>query len=195
MTTRSDAELLQSHIDGDQVAFEQLIRRHGPALLGYITKMVYDSQLAQDLFQETFKKVHQYANSYKGQGKFKSWLYSIASNVVIDNMRKLKRQPIAFSLNTSDNDGSGAFAAIEDDKVINPYQQVTCDESKEQVKVALEQLTAQQKATVIMAYYQGMTYKEIAETLNCSLSTVKTHMFRGLKALAKLLPDPKGVTE
>ena len=195
MQTRSDVELLRAHLDGDQQAFEQIIRRHGPVLLGYINKMVHDQQLAQDLFQETFKRVHQYGKSFKGDGKFKSWLFSIASNVVIDTMRKQKRQPSAVSLHVSDPDSSGSFMAINDDKAIAPDSQAVLTERKSQVRLALAQLTAQQKAAVVMSYYQGMTYREIAQVLDCSLGTVKTHMYRGLKTLARLLPDQKGGLE
>ena len=82
----TDNSLIKAHNLGDGEAFEQIVRRHGPALLGYIIRMRGSREKADDYFQQTFMKVYEKANTYR-QGNFKSWLFTIATNVVIDGFR------------------------------------------------------------------------------------------------------------
>ncbi len=88
MTQRSDEDLILAHCHGDATAFDEIVSRYSRVLLGYLVRMCGDRGLAEDMFQETFSRVHQKAASFKGTGRFKSWLFSIASNLTIDSMRK-----------------------------------------------------------------------------------------------------------
>jgi len=195
---RSDEALIDAHRQGDATAFGELVRRYADSLLGYLIRMSRDRQQAEDFFQETFRKVHQKADTFEGRGRFKSWLFSIAANVAIDGMRKQSRQPKMISLNqNNDCPDCGALeasTALEAEKSTNPFQVAVLTEQKTQVQQALKQLPFRQRTALILNYYQGLTYKEVAQTMGCSLGTVKTHIFRALKTLADLLPDIQGGT-
>lgn len=194
--TDSDEALITAHSQGDPAAFPELVRRHGNHLLGYLRRITGDHQEAEDLFQETFQKVHEKVLTFAGRGKFKSWLFSIATNVARDTLRKRRRQPRPLSLNQNsanencDNDES--TMTIADSKNSDPAHHAAQAEQKLLVRQALEQLPHRQRATVVLAYYQGLSYQEVADTLGCSLGTVKTQMYRALKKLASLLPDTSG---
>jgi len=85
----TDKSLIEAHIKGDPKAFGELVRRYGDGLLGYLTRMSRNRHEAEDLFQETFKRVHEKAHTFRGS-QFKSWLFRIATNAAIDGMRRGK---------------------------------------------------------------------------------------------------------
>ncbi|MDH4241741.1 MAG: RNA polymerase sigma factor, partial [Phycisphaerae bacterium] len=87
---KTDKSLIDAHLEGDTTAFGELVRRHGDSLLGYLTQMTGSIEQAEDLFQETFKRVHEKADTFRGS-RIKSWLFAIATNVAIDGMRKSRR--------------------------------------------------------------------------------------------------------
>jgi RNA polymerase sigma-70 factor (ECF subfamily) len=153
--------------------------------------MTASREQAEDLFQETFKRVHEKAHTYKG-GQFKSWLFRIATRVAVDVLRRRRRLKMV-SLNqkldcTDTNSEELESVAVADDSY-NPSQELLRAEQAEQVRQAIQSLPAKQRATLILAYYQQLSYPEVAEVMGCSVGTVKTQMFRALKTLAKILPD------
>ncbi|MCK5271359.1 MAG: sigma-70 family RNA polymerase sigma factor [Sedimentisphaerales bacterium] len=195
----SDEALIEAHQQGDETAFGRLVRRYGDSLLGYLVKMTGNRQQAEDLFQETFSKVHQKAGTFKGQGRFKGWLYTIATNIAIDEMRKQGREPVMISMNQHNDCGesgcSESTVAAAKDETAGPLQSAVLTERKAQVRCALARLPERQRTTLILAYYQGLTYKEVAGVMGCSPGTVKTQMFRAMRTLAEILPDVEGGAE
>ena len=190
----SDKSLILAHLDGERAAFAELVRRHGDGLLGYLCRTTGNRQNAEDLFQETFRRVHEKASTFNGSN-FRSWLYAIATNIVINDWRRRKRHP-EVSLDAMwqdwDGRGSGLDTIAATDEGIEPSRAAQREELKTQVRSAVASLPAKQRLTLIMAYYQQMSYSEIATALGCSTGAVKTHMFRALKRLGRLLPDEAG---
>jgi RNA polymerase sigma-70 factor (ECF subfamily) len=187
----SDKSLLEAHLQGDQAAFGELVRRHGDSVLGYLIRMSPNREQAEDLFQETFKRVHEKAHTFRGP-QFRGWLFRIATNVALDGRRRIKRFK-AISLNhqfESDNPDSEQLGAIAPaDNSCNPSEQASKAEQAEQVRQAIELLPERQRATLVLAYYQQLSYTDVAEVLGCSVGTVKTQMFRALRTLADKLPE------
>jgi len=194
----SDNSLIEAHRRGDQDAFGELVRRYGDGVLGYLVKMSRNREQAEDLFQETFKRVHEKAHTFRGS-HFKSWLFRIATHVAIDGLRKRKRRQ-AVSLNQpldcpdGDNCESLEAVAVADDSC-DPSQEAERAEQVEKVREAVASLPDRQRATLILAYYQQLSYREVAAMLGCSIGTVKTQMYRALRTLAERLPDVTGVVE
>jgi RNA polymerase sigma-70 factor (ECF subfamily) len=190
----TDKSLIDAHLRGDRTAFGELVSRYGDSVLGYLMRMSRDREQAEDLFQETFKRVHAKAHTLRGN-QFKSWLFTIATNVAIDGVRRRKRLQVLSlnqKLDCDDADGQELCAVALADSSCDPSQEVIRAEQVEQVRRALASLPARQRATLVLAYYQQLTYKEVAEVLGCSIGTVKTQMYRALRSLAQMLPDVAG---
>ena len=192
----TDKSLVEAHIAGDGTAFGELVRRYGDGVLGYLVKMTGNREQAEDFFQETFKRVHEKAHTFRGDA-FKSWLFTIATRVTIDGLRKQKRQP-AISLNRSIGCSNGNCSELAEFTVTDacdPSDEAAVAEQKELVRMAVNELPAKQRATLVLAYYQQLTYPEVAVVLGCSTGTVKVQMSRALKTLARKLPDVSGVAK
>ena len=190
----TDKSLIDAHRQGDRTAFGELLRRYGDSVLGYLMRMSGNREQAEDLFQETFKRVHEKADTFRGTG-FKSWLFTIATRVAIDALRRRKRLQMV-SLNQRldcTNGGAEQFGAVAvADSSYEPSQEAIRAEQTQQVRQAVELLPAKQRATLVLAYYQQLSYPEVAEVLGCSIGTVKTQMYRALRTLAQRLPDISG---
>ena len=192
----TDESLIEAHRRGETAAFDQLVRRYGDHLLGYLIRMSGSRDQAEDLFQETFKRVHEKAHTYRG-GSFKSWLFTIATRAAIDNLRRRRRLSVLSLSQNPDCDDEGqelGAVAVADDSN-NPSQVAVKTEQKEQVRQAIELLPAKQRATLVLAYFQELSYREVADVLGCSVGTVKTQMSRALQTLARRLPDMAGEVE
>ncbi len=188
---KTDKSLIDAHLQGDTTAFGEIVHRYGDSLLGYLIRMTGSIEQAEDLFQETFKRVHEKADTFRGT-RLKSWLFAIATNVAIDGFRRGKRLQVV-SLNQKldcDDENCQEFSTVAvADNSYGPSQKAIMTERKEQVRQALELLPARQRATLVLAYFQQLTYPEVAQVLGCSTGTVKTQMYRVLKTLAQRLPD------
>jgi RNA polymerase sigma-70 factor (ECF subfamily) len=187
----TDKSLIEAHRQGDPAAFGELVHRYGDSVLGYLIRMSGNREQAEDLFQETFKRVHEKAHTFRGP-QFKGWLFKIATRVALDGYRRGRRIK-AISLNQQldcDNPNSeqlGTIALV--DNSCNPSEQALKAEQTEQVRRAIQLLPERQQATLILAYYQQLSYPDVAEVLGCSVGTVKTQMFRALRTLADKLPE------
>ena len=189
-----DESLIAAHLRGDPAAFRELVRRYGDGVLGYLFRMTGNRDQAEDLFQETFQRVHEKARTYRG-GSFKSWLFTIATRVTIDTIRRRKR--LAFLSLDRDPDCEDDPAPLETvvaEDAPDPLDEAVKEEQKEQVRRAIASLPIGQRAALVLAYYQQLSYQEVADTLGCSIGSVKTQMSRALAKLARKLPDSVDVT-
>ena len=190
----TDKSLIDAHRQGDKTAFEELVRRYADGVLGYLTRMSGNREQAEDLLQETFKRVHEKAHTFRGTG-FKSWLFTIATRVAIDGLRRRRRLSVVSlnqKLDCADGDCRESGAAVLEDNSHEPSQEAIRAEQTQQVRQAVESLPAKQRATLVLAYYQQLSYPQVAEVLGCSIGTVKTQMYRALRTLAQRLPDISG---
>ncbi|MBN1975416.1 MAG: RNA polymerase sigma factor [Sedimentisphaerales bacterium] len=187
--TNTDKSLIEAHCRGDQKAFGEIVHRYGDSVLGYLIKMTGNKEQAEDLFQETFKRVHEKSHTFKGT-EFKSWLFKIATNVTYDGFRKKHRaesQGREVSFNSMNDEE--LVSTVAEDNSFNPSVATVKAEQVEQVRHAVESLPDKQKAALVLAYYQQLSYREVALALDCSVGTVKTQMYRALKTLAQKLPE------
>ncbi|MCX5644045.1 MAG: RNA polymerase sigma factor [Phycisphaerae bacterium] len=189
-----DESLVAAHLRGDPAAFRELVRRYGDGVLGYLFRMTGSRDQAEDLFQETFKRVHEKARTFRG-GSFKSWLFTIATRVTIDTARRRKRVASISLDRQVDCDDPSPLETVAAQDAADPVDEVVREEQKEQVRRAIESLPVGQRAALVLAYYQQLSYREVAEALGCSVGAVKTQMSRALAKLAQRLPDSVDVTK
>ncbi len=194
MTENTDRNLVDAHLRGEPEAFETLLGRYGPSVLGYLTKMTHNRDQAEDIFQETFQRVHTHADQFQGEN-LKPWIFKIATHAAINEFRKAPKAAV-ISLDQpagcADGHNCPAPAATLAAATDEPVEQLQRDEKRQMVRQSLAKLPEKQRIALILNYYQKMTYKEIAESMGCSVGAVKTHLFRALKRLATLLPQPVG---
>lgn len=187
----NDKNLIDAHCQGDPDAFGEIVRRHGAGVFGYLMRMSNNHQQAEDLFQETFKRVHEKAHTLRSN-YFKAWLFKIATRVAIDSLRKQKRLSAisldqTFDCTGDDCEGVGAAVAAPNQPA--PSDNLAKAEQADQVRRAISLLPEKQRATLVLTYYQQISYRQAAKALGCSIGTVKTQMYRALKTLARELPE------
>ena len=190
---QSDENLIAAHLKGDPTAFRELVCRYGDGMLGYLCHMTGNRDQAEDLFQETFKRVYEKAHTFRGES-FKSWLFTIATRLTIDGARRRGRgMTVSLDQEFDCGEENGSrLAGLVDERATNPAEEVVRQEQKEQVRRAIDALPPGQRATLVLAYYQHLSYREVAHALGCSVGSVKTQMSRALATLAKQLPDSIG---
>ena len=194
---RTDKNLIQAHCQGSPTAFTELVNQYGGIVLGYLIQMCGNREQAEDFFQETFKRMHEKAYTFRGT-RLKPWLLTIATHIAIDGFHKNKRlKVVSLNQKTDCTNGnceeSGTITIL--DNSCNPLDEAVNAERKEQVRQAIGFLPTRQRATLILAYYQQLSYPEVAAVLGCSVGTVKTQMYRALRTLAQKLPEFAGETK
>jgi RNA polymerase sigma-70 factor (ECF subfamily) len=187
-TELSDSELFLAYREGFLEAIEELLRRYAQELYNYLRRYLGDPTLADDAFQQTFLQVHVKKSLYDPTRPLRPWLYAIATNQAIDLLRGQRRhQAASLDAELTDNDGNGvSFAASLSKDEPDPTVELQLEEHKEWLRAALEQLPAQLKAVVLMAYYQGLKQREIAEALNIPVGTVKSRLHAAVQRLAEM---------
>ncbi len=189
-TQRSDEELMARLRKGQKEAFGELVRRYEKELYGYLRRLVGDPTLAEDIFQSTFLQLYQKADHYEPGRAVRPWLYALATNLAIDAMRRAGRRQ-AVSLDRlheqSEEQNAGSLLQLLAAQEKEPLQNLEAKERAELVQRALLELPEPMRAVVLLAYYRGLKYNEIADILGIPLGTVKSRLHMALRRLYELL--------
>ncbi|MBE6200131.1 MAG: RNA polymerase sigma factor [Rikenellaceae bacterium] len=182
----SDKVLLNRYLAGDRGAISQLIERHSNRVRDYIRMMVKDRDLADDILQETFIKAVRVIDEgrYADTGKFLSWVLRIAHNQVIDYFRSQKSSKTVNESESGYNVlGTLRFAdSTVEDKMIS--EQIATD-----VRRLVEHLPEEQREVVMLRYYSGLSFQEIADQTEVSINTALGRMRYALINLRKMIKD------
>ena len=184
MTVLFENEIIRSVLRGNVNDFEKLVTAYDKNGYNIALRMVGDPEDAADMTQETFIKAYRALSSFRGDSKFSSWLYRIASNVCLDFLRSRSRHP-QVSLSTVDEDDRATFELP--DMRQNPEEQLMKKLGMEAVRRGLEQLPEQQRQILVLRELGGLSYAELAQTLGLEEGTVKSRIFRARKRLCALL--------
>lgn len=192
MTVFFENEIICSVLRGNVNDFEKLVTAYEKNVYNIALRMVGDPEDAADMTQETFIKAYRALSSFRGDSKFSSWLYRIASNVCLDFLRSRSRHP-QVSLSTVDEDDRATFELP--DMRQNPEEQLMKKLSMEAVRRGLEQLPEQQRQILVLRELGGLSYAELAQTLGLEEGTVKSRIFRARKRLCALLLCDGNISE
>lgn len=173
-----DVELMLRFQKGDATAFEALVHRHTRAVLNLVYRYLGDASRAEDVAQDVFVKVYKARMKYEPKAKFSTWLYRVAVNHCLNDIRSRKSQP---SLSAPIND------LLEHPSGEDPDARLRREELRRAVKDALDALPEHQRMAVLLARYQELSYDQIAETLGMSLEAVKSLLFRAKENLQRAL--------
>ena len=182
----SDEELMQNIKNGDMEAFDILVRRWENRLFNVIYRITGDFETSRDIRQEVFLRVYQSAKGYRSDGHFSTWLYRIAINCSINELRKRKRrQTIPLNMPES-GEGQTVQSELLDDSP-GPEEVIQQNELSEHIRYALRCLPDEQRVVIVLRHYEGLKFQQIASVLNCPLGTVKSRMHHGLEQLRSKL--------
>jgi len=179
----TDSQLVLKYIDGSEKALGVLIERHNQRIFRFIFSKVYDKEISNDIFQDTFVKVIKTlkAGKYNEEGKFLLWVMRIAHNLVIDHFRKGNRMP-----KFNDNGEFSIFSVLSDDS-LNAETKIIKSQVETDVKSLVEELPDDQKEVLVMRIYNDMSFKEISENIGVSINTALGRMRYALINLRKLI--------
>jgi RNA polymerase sigma-70 factor (ECF subfamily) len=186
----TDEALLGRYRDEGRTAdFNALVQRYERELYRYLARYMGDASLAEDVFQNTFLQVVKKLDQYEAGRPVKPWLYTIATNQAIDAMRRQSRHQ-AVSLNQTRQVGDGGQAAGDgelrslldnlESQQPAPEEAVEAEERREKVRAAVDRLPEFLRQVLVLAYYQGMKYREIADVLGIPVGTVKSRLHAAL---------------
>ena len=157
------------------------VRQHGAAVLGFLTGMVRDRALAEDLLQEVFCRAWQARGRYCDTGRERAYLLRIADRLACDHARRRKRETPFETVGTELIAHAG--------KECPPWERLAQAETRQLLEAALDALSEPQRRTLLLRYYGNFEFNEIAEMLGSPINTVLSHNRRGLSALRQLLAE------
>lgn len=182
---RSDEQLLVDYRTGDLAAFRILMERYHDDLLRFLLRFMGDRQAAEDVFQETFLQIHNSAESFDETRRFKPWLFTIAANKGRDLHRKSSRRPtLGLSAHVGD-DESRTFVDLMEIDVPAPSAAMDAREQDAAVQKAVDELPEHYREILLLAYFQRLSYGQIAEILEIPLGTVKSRLHAAVAGFAR----------
>ncbi|MBP3337674.1 MAG: sigma-70 family RNA polymerase sigma factor [Clostridia bacterium] len=183
----NEQNLIEKSKKGDADAFSELILAYEKKIISFTYRMLGNTEDAEDAAQEVFVKAYRAISGFDGKSSFKTWLYKIASNVAMDELRKRKRRNSdkTISLYTESEDGEYELPlSSEKDE---PFEEARKNELQKVLQNAIGELKDEYRLVVVMRDVQNISYEDIAKTTGLSLGTVKSRISRGRLSLKKIL--------
>jgi RNA polymerase sigma-70 factor (ECF subfamily) len=178
----SDIELMLRTKSGDDGAFSELMRRHYKGVVNYIYRFTNLRDNSEDLAQEVFLRIYRSAGQYRPEAKFSTWLYKIATNVSLTYVKKKSNNNVSLDEIDDAGDAGNPDLDIADDIIYR----------KEMMNVifeAMESLPEREKVAIMLCKYEGLSYEEVAQVLECTVGAVKAYVHRGrMKLIERLKP-------
>ena len=182
-----DAALMLRVKQGDVGAFEELVEKFKQPVMNLIYRTLPDAAEAEDLAQNVFLQAYKAADRYRVTAKFSTWLFTIARNLCLNEIRRRSRHP-ADSLEASFlEDDDQPPRQYEDNKLTSPPDALLRSELVAKVDQALSELPENQRTAIALCREEELSYEEIAEVLGCSLSATKSLIHRGRETLKEKL--------
>jgi RNA polymerase sigma-70 factor (ECF subfamily) len=175
-----DAQLMLQVKEGDAGSIELLLSKYRRPVVNYLYRMVRNQAVAEELAQEAFLRVFRARGSYEPAAKFTTWLFRIATRLALNSLRDNRHQRRHHSV---DDAGPDQLPLQLADERANREDQLLAEARLAAVRRAIATLPEKQRAAVLMHKYEGMDYGQIAEALDCSVSAVKSLLFRAYESL------------
>ncbi len=188
-TMDTDESLMRRFQAGEREAFEALFDRYAAALINFACRFLHSRCEAEDVAQEIFLRVYKANDRYDALRPFRPWLYSIASRLVSDHVRAIKsHQEVAIDAEcAAGGEGHSLLEVLADVAFREPHRALEKDDDVQKVRKALATLPKNQRVAVLLARFEDMSYEEITQTMNLSISAVKSLLFRAKQTLKQIL--------
>ncbi len=185
---RSDQDLVRASRRGDEEAFRELVERYQRKVVAVALGMVHNRDDAVEIAQETFVKAYENLDRFKGESSFYTWLYRIVVNRAIDFQRRERRHP-TVGLEDWSGGGENYEEVLKEERLTDPYQETESREVGARVTAAINELTPDHKAVILLREVEGLSYEEISRVMQCSKGTVMSRLHYARKKLQKRLKD------
>ncbi len=185
-----EQELIKRAQNGDVAAFESLIEEYQKRIFSIAYRMVSNPEDAADLTQEVIVKIFKNLDKFQGNAKFSTWVYRIATNTCLDELKKNKRYT-TYSLDKEIETEEGSLMGELPDKGPTPEQAAEKKAIQTAVREAIGKLPTDHKKVMILRDLQGLSYEEIADVVGCSVGTVKSRISRARENLKKILSQDR----
>lgn len=192
LTACSDEDLLTRFRRGQTEAFGALVRRYERELYGYLRRYLGDPSLADDVFQNTFLQLYVKVGQYEPGRPVRPWLYTIATHQAIDALRRNGRhQALSLDQGREERNNGEVHRLVEmlETRGPDPLEAAQGKERQERVRAAVDRLPDFLREVVILAYYQGLKYREVADALGIPVGTVKSRLHTALCRLQEEWSD------
>ena len=182
----TDLMLVERTVAGDQKAYELLVLKYQRRIERLIGRMVRDTDLVEDIAQETFIRAYRALAQFRGEAQFYTWLYRIAVNTAKKALVDLKRDPLVSENALRGGDEEDETSAVENELTTaeTPETVLAAKEIAAAVNSAMEALPEELRQAVTLREIEGLSYEEIAEVMNCPIGTVRSRIFRAREAIS-----------
>ncbi len=181
----SDHVLVDRVQQGDKAAFDILVLKYQHKIVKLVMRYVRDAEEAQDVAQEAFLKAYRALPSFRGDSAFYTWLYRIAINTAKNYLVAQRRRPLDYELDMQDPDQYELHGRLKDSDT--PERVLLSDEIRVAITKAIDGLPDDLRTAIILRELDGMSYEEIAQTMECPVGTVRSRIFRAREAIDKRL--------
>ncbi len=187
-----DLTLVKRVRSGDQRAFKLLVERYQRKVYAVALGMLKDKEAAMDVSQEAFVKVYKYLDHFKGDSSFYTWLYRITANICIDHLRKRAGsggEHVEFDETVTSDMSEARIGALGSRLGTNPQKSALRRELAEKIQEALAQVPEKHRAILLLREIEGMSYEDLARTLDIPKGTVMSRLFHARAKVQKILSE------
>ena len=186
MSERANDQLLVERVQqGDKKAFDILVLKYQHKIVNLVMRYVRDQAEALDITQEAFIKAYRALPKFRGDSAFYTWLYRIAINTAKNFLVAAKRRPLDYDLDLQDPEQYDMQARLKETDT--PEGLLLTEEIRQTVMDAIDALPEDLRTAILLREIEGMSYEEIAETMDCPVGTVRSRIFRAREAVDKRL--------
>ena len=184
-----DAALMLRVREGDRAAFETLVEKYKQPVVNLVARTINDFTEAEDIAQHVFVQVFKSAHRYEVTAKFSTWLFTIARNLSLNEIRRRSRHPASSLDETYADDDDHPIRQAPDTRTVGPTEKLLQGELEAKVEEAIAALPEKQRTALLMCRHEEFSYEEIARVVGCSLSATKSLIHRARETLkARLKP-------
>ena len=182
---KADQALVARVQRGEKAAFDVLVVKYQQKIVKLVMRYVRDPAEALDVAQEAFLKAYKALPNFRGDSAFYTWMYRIAINTAKNHLVANRRRPLEYNLDLQDPEQYDMQARFKE--IDTPEGLLLTEEIRENVNAAIENLPEDLRTAIILREFEGMSYEEIAQTMECPVGTVRSRIFRAREAIDKRL--------
>ena len=183
MAEQSDQQLVARVQKGDNRAFDLLVLKYQHKIFGLISRYIRNTDEIQDVAQEAFIKAYRALPRFRGDSAFYTWLYRIAINTAKNHLVARSRRPPATDIDVEDAQYYESASSLKD--IENPENSLYAEELKQVVDTAIRELPEDLRTAVTLREFDGLSYEDIADVMDCPIGTVRSRIFRAREAIDK----------